>query len=59
MKRTTVFLKPSQRQRLAQRSQETGAPIAAIIRLALDHYLQPAKPAPGPQRKTKAERGTE
>jgi len=39
MTRTNVFLGASQRQKLAQRSEQTGAPVAELIRRAIDEYL--------------------
>jgi len=39
MKRRTIHLSPSQHGRLAKRSKETGAPVAEIIRRAIDEYL--------------------
>jgi ribbon-helix-helix protein len=39
VKRTSIFLTSSQREQLAQRSAETGAPAAELIRRAIDQYL--------------------
>jgi len=39
LKRTSIFLTSSQRAQLAQRSEETGAPAAELIRRAIDQYL--------------------
>jgi hypothetical protein len=39
MKRTNIFLTPQQRARLFQRSKESGAPVAALVRRAIDEYL--------------------
>jgi len=43
MKRTALFLRPDQIERLGARSQETGAPIAELIRRAIDAYLKTSK----------------
>jgi len=40
MKRTTVFLKPEQLQKLSALSDKTGAPVAELIRRAVDAYLK-------------------
>jgi predicted DNA-binding protein len=39
MKRTTMFLKPDQLQKLSILSKKTGAPISELIRRAIDKYL--------------------
>jgi predicted DNA-binding protein len=46
MKRTQIFLSPSQREKLARRSERTGAPRAEIIRRAIDQYLGDAETDP-------------
>jgi hypothetical protein len=43
MKRTTVWLRPEQLAALAKRSEETGAPVAELIRRAVDAYITPNK----------------
>lgn len=43
MKRTALFLKPEQLEKLAALSQKTGAPIAELIRRAIDAYLKGGK----------------
>jgi hypothetical protein len=43
MIRTNVFLISSQRQTLAKRSRQTGAPVAELIRRAIDEFLGDAK----------------
>jgi hypothetical protein len=43
MIRTNVFLISSQRQKLAKRSRQTGAPVAELIRRAIDQFLGDAK----------------
>jgi predicted DNA-binding protein len=40
MKRTALFLKEEQLQKLNARSTETGAPVAELIRRAIDAYLK-------------------
>jgi hypothetical protein len=44
MIRTNIFLTPAQRETLAKRSADTGAPVGAIIRMAIDKYLGTSKP---------------
>lgn len=44
MKRTALFLRPDQFDKLAALSKKTGAPIAELIRRAIDAYLKKAKP---------------
>ena len=44
MRRTQLFLKPEQLEKLAALSKKTGAPIAELIRRAIDAYLKKAKP---------------
>jgi hypothetical protein len=39
MKRTSVFLSPSQHEKLTKRSEETGAPMAELIRRAIDDHF--------------------
>jgi hypothetical protein len=55
MKRTTIHLSSSQCAALAKRSKETGAPIAEVIRRAIDEYLvaRPASRPAGPARLAK------
>jgi hypothetical protein len=43
MKRTALFLREDQLQKLNARSTETGAPVAELIRRAIDAYLKPTK----------------
>jgi len=40
MKRTALFLKEAQLRKLQALSDKTGAPIAELIRRAIDKYLQ-------------------
>lgn len=40
MKRTALFLKEDQLKKLQKLSERTGAPIAELIRRAIDKYLQ-------------------
>jgi predicted DNA-binding protein len=40
MKRTALFLKETQIKKLKALSDKTGAPIAELIRRAIDKYLQ-------------------
>jgi predicted DNA-binding protein len=47
MKRRTIHLSSTQHGRLAKRSQETGAPVAEIIRRAIDEYLTARRPRCG------------
>ena len=39
MQRTTLFLKEDQRKKLQALSEKTGAPVAELIRRAIDKYL--------------------
>jgi len=39
MKRTALFLKEEQLKELQILSEKTGAPVAELIRRAIDHYL--------------------
>ena len=43
MKRTVIFLRPDQVERLAALSLRTGAPVAELIRRALDTAYPPKK----------------
>jgi len=43
MKRTALFLKEAQLKKLEAISQKTGAPVAELIRRAIDAYLEKAK----------------
>jgi hypothetical protein len=43
MTRTNFFLTSSQRQKLAKRSAQTGAPVAELIRRAIDQSLGDAE----------------
>jgi len=43
MKRTALFLTPEQLDKLAQISKKTGAPVAELIRRAIDAYLKGKK----------------
>ena len=40
MKRTSLFLKEEQLKKLEALSEKTGAPVAELIRRAIDKYLQ-------------------
>jgi predicted DNA-binding protein len=40
MKRTALFLKPDQVTKLQVLSEKTGAPVAELIRRAIDMYLK-------------------
>jgi predicted DNA-binding protein len=40
MKRTALFLKEGQLKKLQKLSDKTGAPVAELIRRAIDRYLQ-------------------
>jgi predicted DNA-binding protein len=40
MKRTALFLKEPQRKKLKALSDKTGAPVAELIRRAIDQYLR-------------------
>lgn len=40
MKRTALFLKEEQIEKLQKLSDKTGAPLAELIRRAIDKYLQ-------------------
>ncbi len=40
MKRTALFLREEQLKKLAQLSAKTGAPIAELVRRAIDAYLK-------------------
>jgi predicted DNA-binding protein len=40
MKRTALFLKEEQLKKLSALSEKTGAPVAELIRRAIDRYLQ-------------------
>jgi predicted DNA-binding protein len=40
MKRTALFLKEEQRKKLDVLSEKTGAPMAELIRRAIDKYLK-------------------
>jgi predicted DNA-binding protein len=40
MKRTAIFLKEEQIQKLQRLSDKTGAPVAELIRRAIDGYLK-------------------
>ncbi len=40
MKRTALFLKPEQVEKLQALSDKTGAPVAELIRRAIDMYLR-------------------
>ena len=40
MKRTALFLKEEQIKKLQKLSEKTGAPVAELIRRAIDRYLQ-------------------
>lgn len=43
MKRTALFLKEEQIKRLEALSQKTGAPVAELVRRAIDAYLKKEK----------------
>jgi predicted DNA-binding protein len=40
MKRTALFLKEEQLKKLLTLSEKTGAPVAELVRRAIDKYLQ-------------------
>jgi predicted DNA-binding protein len=40
MKRTAIFLRPDQLEKLGKLSQKTGAPVAELVRRAIDAYLK-------------------
>ena len=40
MKRTALFLKDEQLKKLQALSEKTGAPVAELVRRAIDKYLQ-------------------
>ena len=40
MKRTALFLKEEQSKKLLKLSEKTGAPVAELIRRAIDNYLK-------------------
>jgi predicted DNA-binding protein len=40
MKRTALFLKDDQLQKLQKLSEKTGAPVAELVRRAIDAYLK-------------------
>ena len=40
MKRTALFLEEDQRKKLLTLSEKTGAPVAELIRRAIDEYLK-------------------
>jgi predicted DNA-binding protein len=40
MKRTALFLKKEQLKKLVKLSEKTGAPVAELIRRAIDRYLR-------------------
>ena len=44
MKATRIYLKPEQTKKLAALSQKTGAPVAELIRRAIDAYMKGRKP---------------
>jgi predicted DNA-binding protein len=43
MRRTAIFLKDEQFKKLSTLSDKTGAPVAELIRRAVDHYLAARK----------------
>jgi predicted DNA-binding protein len=43
MKQTSLFLKPEQMGRLQELSRKTGAPVAELIRRAIDAYMEQRK----------------
>ncbi len=43
MKRTALYLKEEQLKKLEAMSEKTGAPVAELIRRAIDAYLKKAK----------------
>jgi predicted DNA-binding protein len=43
MKRTAIFLKEEQQKKLQTLSDKTGAPMAELIRRAIDAYLESRK----------------
>ncbi len=44
MHATRIYLKPEQLDRLKAQSAKTGAPVAELIRRAIDAYLKKVKP---------------
>jgi len=40
MRRTALFLKEEQLKKLQKLSEKTGAPVAELVRRAIDRYLQ-------------------
>ena len=40
MKRTAIFLRADQLQKLSKLSEKTGAPVAELVRRAIDKYLK-------------------
>ena len=43
MRRTALFLKEQQLEKLQKLSKKTGAPVAELVRRAIDAYLQSRK----------------
>jgi len=43
MKRTNIWLEDGQKKKLEALSEKTGAPVSALIRMAIDSYLRKYK----------------
>jgi predicted DNA-binding protein len=52
MKRRSLHLSDSQYEALARRSKETGAPVAELIRRAIDAYLTAQRPRSASRKET-------
>jgi len=44
MKRTNIYLEDDQKAKLEKMSAETGAPVAELIRRAIDAFLKKGRP---------------
>jgi hypothetical protein len=49
MTRTQITLRPDQQTRLTEMSRDTGAPVAVLVRRALDQFLGLTEPEPKPR----------
>ena len=49
MPRTQITLRPDQQTRLTEMSRDTGAPVAVLVRRALDRFLGLTKPETKPR----------
>jgi predicted DNA-binding protein len=47
MNRTNIYLTDTQVERLRRLQKETGAPVAELVRRAVDEYLEKRKPKNG------------